>query len=117
MESAALKLLPRQRIEANAGPRSAEGRGSDGPACDEAGHEAAALRAARVSLGLSRARGYPADGRSRGRGRDTGGGKAHFARTSPTRPLFPSTWVGNCKRGISYWEKFHQFFPRMLKRH
>ena len=98
MESAPLNSLPRQRIEANARTRGAEGRGADRPACDEAGHEATTFRAARVSLGLSRARGYPTDGGRRSRGRDTGGGKAHFARTSPTRHVFPSTWVGNCKR-------------------
>jgi hypothetical protein len=55
MESAPLKLLPRQRIEANARARSAEGRGADGPAGNEPGHQAATLRAARIGLRLPRA--------------------------------------------------------------
>lgn len=101
MESAALKLLPRQRIEANARARSAEGRGANRPAGDEASHQAAALRTPRIDLTLTRARSYSARDGSRSRGRDTGGGPAHLTRTSPTRPLFPSTWVGNCKKNCA----------------
>lgn len=103
MESAALNSLPRQRIEANGRPRGAEGRGADCPACDEAGHEATALRAARVAGLDSGARSYPARGGSRSRGRDGRRGEAHVTRTSPTRPLFPSTWVGNCKNKRALW--------------
>lgn len=55
MERAPLKLLPRQRVEANARTRSAEGRGADCPAGDEAGHQAATFGAARVDLLLPRA--------------------------------------------------------------
>jgi len=96
MESAALNSLPRQRIEANAWARCADGRGADCPAGNEASHQAAALRTPGIALRLTSARGYAARGGGGSRGRDGWGGPADIVPlNSPPDEKFYGTVLGN----------------------